>query len=133
MILEKSILLLKTQKADDSSDKYENLLTESGFDVKQGKTLVFNFKNLECLQEKLSNHTSYEGIIFSSPRCVQATYMAVTNTKHVIKLWQSKANFVVGEATYADALKKLHLECRGKETGNSVNLSQYILEGIFFY
>lgn len=129
MILEKSVLLLKTQTTDNSSDKYENLLTENDFNVKQGKTLVFNFKNLETLRNKLLSHTHYEGIIFSSPRCVQATYMASKHTKDIMKPWQSKTNFVVGEATYADALGKLQLECEGKETGNSVNLSQYIVKG----
>lgn len=129
MILKKYVLLLKSQKGDSSNDKYEELLTINGFNVKQGKTLVFDYKNLNNLRERLENHTNYEGIIFSSPRCVQATYLATKDKEDIIPPWHSKTNFVVGEATYQDSLEKLTLKCKGKETGNSIKLSQFILEG----
>lgn len=123
-------MLLKTQKTDNQNDKYENCLNENGFSVKQCKTIIFNFRNLECLEEKLSRPHEYEGIIFSSPRCVQAVHLAVKNEQEIIlKQWQSKDNFVVGEATYKEALETLQLNCKGKQTGNAANLSQFLLQG----
>lgn len=130
MILENCVLLLKSQKGDNQNDKYENCMVESGFSVTQCKTLIFNFRNLGCLEEKLSRPSKYEGIIFSSPQCVQAIYLAVKNGhEDVWKQWHLKTNFVVGEATYKEALEKLQLDCKGKETGNAMNLSQFILTG----
>ncbi|XP_018579114.1 uroporphyrinogen-III synthase isoform X2 [Anoplophora glabripennis] len=128
MIKRKTVLLLKSQNTDASSDKYEDLLTTNGFEVKKVKTLVFDFKNIQVLKEKIINNEAYEGIIFSSPRCVQAVYLALQNDKNVIKAWREKYNFAVGEATYTEALNKLGLECDGKGSGNAVNLSKVILE-----
>lgn len=130
MILENCILLLKSQKGDNQNDKYENCLVENGFSVKQCKTLIFNFINLDCLEVKLSCPHQYEGIIFSSPRCVQAVNLAAKKRQQdILKQWQSKDNFGVGEATYKEAIETLQLNCRGKETGNAMNLSQFILKG----
>lgn len=128
MIKRKSVLLLKSQSTENFADKYEDILTSNGFEVRQVKTLVFEFKNINTLKEKLVNGDAYEGIIFSSPRCVQAVLLAVENDKDIIATWCKKHNFVVGEATYAQALSKLDLECEGKESGNAVNLSKIILK-----
>lgn len=130
MILQKSVLLLKSQK-DSSNDKYEDILVENDFDVIIAKTLVFNFRNLDVLANKLEDYTCFEGLIFSSPRCVQATYLSDKDRK-LLQFWHDKQNFVVGEATYKDAYEKLNLECRGKNTGNALKLSQLILEGNVF-
>ncbi|KAJ8974765.1 hypothetical protein NQ317_008204 [Molorchus minor] len=125
MIKSKSILLLKSQKSSSSSDKYEDILTSNDFKVKQVKTLVFDFKNINVLKENLKR-----SLIFSSPRCVHAVHLAVKHDEDIIKSWQRKHNFVVGEATYKDALDKLNLECEGKESGNASNLSKKIIESI---
>lgn len=133
MVLKNFVLLLKSQKADNQNDKYEDCLAENGFSVKQCKTLIFNFRNLECLREKLSRPDEYEGIIFSSPRCVQAVHLAVKNKEeNFLEQWQLKDNFVVGETTHTEALKRLRLNCMGKETGNAANLSHFILQGRTF-
>ncbi|CAH1171135.1 unnamed protein product [Phaedon cochleariae] len=133
MIIENSVLLLKTQATEGASDKYVDLLIRNNFEVRQVKTLVFQFKNIDALKHKLKNDGDYSGLIFSSPRCVHAVYLATNDTKSLIDSWQSKHNFAVGEATYKDALDKLSLECKGKESGNAVNLSKVIMEEKFIH
>nr|XP_023027700.1 uroporphyrinogen-III synthase-like [Leptinotarsa decemlineata] len=127
MIIEKAVLLLKSRTSGSSPDKYKQLLDIEGFKVSEVKTLVFEFRNIDILREKLDNDTQYEGIIFSSPRCVQSVHLAKTD-KEQLKSWKSKHNFAVGEATSKEALNKLGLECEGKESGNALNLSKVILE-----
>ncbi|KAJ8920147.1 hypothetical protein NQ315_011806 [Exocentrus adspersus] len=128
MIQRKSVLLLKSQTTDGATDKYEELLRTNGFEVRLVKTLVFNFKNLDTLKEKLLASNAYEGVIFSSPRCVQAVVSAVEDDFEVVGAWQAKHNFTVGEATYTEALSKLGLECEGKESGSALNLTKVIVE-----
>uniref|UniRef100_A0A6P7G754 Uroporphyrinogen-III synthase n=1 Tax=Diabrotica virgifera virgifera TaxID=50390 RepID=A0A6P7G754_DIAVI len=120
-----TVLLLKTQ-SNETSDKYAQLLTDNGFQARQVKTLVFQFKNLNILAEKLNKASLYSGIIFSSPRCVQAVKLACQEADINIKDWQSKNNFVVGTATYTEALQSLGFECRGSDSGNAVNLLEYM-------
>ncbi|KAJ8952153.1 hypothetical protein NQ318_018490 [Aromia moschata] len=128
MIRKKSILLLKSQKGDGSGDKYDSLLNSSGFEVRQVKTLVFDFKNIDILREELKNDDNYAGLILSSPRCVHAVYLASEDNKNILHNWKTKYNFVVGETTHKDASEKLNLECEGRESGNAVNLSKLILK-----
>ncbi|KAG5891866.1 hypothetical protein JTB14_015885 [Gonioctena quinquepunctata] len=126
MIIKNSVLLLKSQTGENASDKYQELLNSNGYEVKQVKSLVFEFKNIEILREKLKNVKDYEGIIFSSPRCVKGVCMATIDEVY-LNSWRTKHNFAVGEATYKEALDNLGLECKGKESGNAVNLSKVIL------
>ncbi|XP_030767271.1 uroporphyrinogen-III synthase-like [Sitophilus oryzae] len=126
MIIKNSVLLLKSQNSNDDIDKYEQILKSNKLDVKQVKTLVFNFKNLNSLKVKLENCINYSGIIFSSPRCVQAVHLASENS--LFEKWRDKTNFSVGEETCATALKKLNLVCDGKESGNALCLSKVILQ-----
>ncbi|CAG9830475.1 unnamed protein product [Diabrotica balteata] len=122
-----TVLLLKTQ-SNETSDKYAQLLTDNGFQARQVKTLVFEFKNIELLAEKLNKASLYSGLIFSSPRCVQAVKLAFQEADIDIKDWQLKNNFVVGTATYTEALHSLGFECRGSDSGNAVNLLEYMKE-----
>ncbi|XP_066154190.1 uroporphyrinogen-III synthase-like [Euwallacea fornicatus] len=126
MLAKNTILLLKAQGPNSHQDKYEALLKSKNFEVRQVKTLDFEFKNLDKLLEKVENYDDYSGIILSSPRCVQAVHMCAFSKS--VKAWKSKFNFVVGEATYRDALEKLGMDCRGRDTGNGLTLSKLILE-----
>ncbi|XP_056634430.1 uroporphyrinogen-III synthase-like [Diorhabda sublineata] len=123
-----TVLLLKTQIKEQSVDKYEQLLVANGFAVKQVNTLVFQYKNLELLTKKLNCSDCYSGIIFSSPRCVQAVYLAYQNSQADISSWKLKKNFAVGAATSKEALEKLGLECKGQESGSAENLLNFILK-----
>lgn len=129
-MLKNTVLLLKSNKENEQNDEYENLLTNKGYYVKKCKTLIFKFKNLDLLKQKLHNSNIYTGIIFTSSRCVQAVNLAMKD-KTELREWQSKHNFVVGPSTFKDASEKLQLTCLGKEAGNAARLSEIILEGIF--
>lgn len=126
MIIEKGVLLLKSQRGE-RTDKYEELLTSHGYKVEQVKTLVFEYRNLDELKQKLDNSDEYSGILFSSPRCVHATYLSLAES-NIMDKWLDKWNFAVGEETRKEALNKVGLHCRGSESGNAVNLAKLILE-----
>lgn len=125
-ILLNCVLLLKAEKSEETEDKYEAMLTKAGFDVKHVRTLEFQFKNLEELKEKLFKPDSYSGIIFTTPRSVQATCKALNN-ENLNKRWMLKNNYVVGEATYQHALNDCDLNCKGKESGNAKKLADIII------
>lgn len=125
-VLKKSVLLLKTQKGLIEADQYEKLLISHGFEVKQVNTLIFQFHDLKELAEKLKNYDDYSGMLLSSPRCVEAIYMA-SEGKQLDPSWRTKQNYTVGEATHLAGYQKLGIDCKGKESGNAKNLSQIIL------
>lgn len=128
-VIKNCVLLLKSQKTDENYDKYEELLKQSGYSVRQLKTLTFKYQNLEVLSEKLAIPENYSGIIFSSPRCVHSVHLAL-NGEGLDVRWKSNANFVVGEATFDAAKSKLGLICKGSETGNAENLAELIIKGM---
>ncbi|KAL1505559.1 hypothetical protein ABEB36_005100 [Hypothenemus hampei] len=128
MLIPNSVLLLKSQISDDEQDKYESVLKANNFEVIQVKTLEFEFKNIENLRQKLENSSKYSGLVFSSPRCVEAVVKASENIYNFLDQWTIKENFVVGETTYKAALDRLCLNCLGKDSGNALNLSKFILE-----
>ncbi|XP_044271911.1 uroporphyrinogen-III synthase-like isoform X1 [Tribolium madens] len=123
-LLKNTVLLLKSDTMDD---KYTNLLKATNFKVMIVKTLVFQYKNLEMLREKLLSVDNYSGILLSSPRCVSAVNQTLEK-KQIQELWGHKSNFTVGESTYKEAQDKLGVECQGKESGNAKNLSQIIIQ-----
>ncbi|XP_045473579.1 uroporphyrinogen-III synthase-like [Harmonia axyridis] len=127
IIIEKSVMLLKTQKGLVETDQYKKLLESHGLEVKQVNTLIFKFYNLNELSAKLKNHDDYSGILLSSPRCVEAVYSSL-NEKQLDPSWRTKNNYTVGEATHLAALQRLGIDCRGKESGNAKNLSEIILK-----
>lgn len=123
------VLLLKSEKPNSTPDKYESLLTSHNFKVIQVKTLNFIYKNIHILKEKLLTPDKYEGIIFSSPRCVNSVSQALGKSE-IEALWGQKMNFTVGETTFQDSVEKLGVYCKGKESGNAKNLAQIIIKGI---
>lgn len=125
-IQDKLVFLFKAPKQDEESDKYEVELKENGFHVNQLKTLDFVYKNLELLKQKLEQPKSYNGIIFSSPRCVYGVKNAL-NDFDLHNCWKEKYNYVVGNGTCETALKYLNLSCDGKESGNANNLGDIII------
>lgn len=131
-VMHNTVLLLKSQKTDEITDKYEQLLTKNGYGVHQIKTLIFDYKNLPILAEKLNKPDDYSGIILSSPRCVKAIQLALEN-RGLDTGWWSKENFVVGEATFAAARESLGVVCKGAGTGNANNLAELIISGKFFF
>lgn len=129
-VIKNCALLLKSQKSDGESDKFEVILNEKGYATYYIRTLDFKYSNLQTLANKLWNPDEYSGIIFSSPRCVSAVHQSLAG-KNIDKEWKSKQNFVVGETTGELALKLLDLNCSGAETGNANNLADKIINGSY--
>ncbi|XP_018336370.1 uroporphyrinogen-III synthase isoform X2 [Agrilus planipennis] len=123
------VLLFKAQKGNETENKYEDVLHKNGFKTEQLKSIDFNFINLDKLQEKLMNPDAYQGIIFSSPRCVEGVAKALKRSKLNTE-WKNKHNYVVGEMTYKCAFEDLGLDCMGKDSGNGEKLSAIIIKDV---
>lgn len=112
-------------KAESGSfDKYTKVLHGSEIEVELIPSIEFKFKNIEQLAAKLRSPEAYSGVVFSSPRCAQATKLC----NEELSNWKSKLNFSIGETTYAEALSSLQLETVGKNSGNAQALGEYILK-----
>lgn len=127
MVIKNSVLLLKSRNSDNSEDGYEKILKENNFAVTTINPLGFVFKDLDALKKKLESPDDYSGLIFISPRCVQAAVL-ISESENVMEKWKDKNNFVVGEATYKVVLDQLGLTCSGKNTGNALNLATLIIQ-----
>lgn len=121
----KKVVILKSES--ESSDSYASLLKENNFDAIFVPTLEFGFKNLEQLKNKLHDPDNFSGIIFTSPRSVEACEQAIKDT-HFDKKWKELHNFCVGEVTHNIIHTALDMNTRGKHTGNANNLADYIFE-----
>ncbi|CAH0555863.1 unnamed protein product [Brassicogethes aeneus] len=125
MLIKNLVLLLKTA-TEDATDKYVDIFTKNDFKVRLVKTLDFKFRNLNVLSVLLKNPDDFSGLIFSSPRCVEAVHKSLCNER-IKEEWRNNSNYVVGEKTYDYVLEKLGLVCKGKETGNASNLAKEII------
>ncbi|XP_060525869.1 uroporphyrinogen-III synthase-like [Cylas formicarius] len=125
MTAKNCVLLLKSTSSD-GEDKYKKLLHQNNFNVECVNTLTFQFKNISALSEKLKAPENYEGVLLSSPRCVSALQQASYN--NVLDKWKGKHNFAVGETTWKIALEQLGLDCKGKDSGSAIKLTEVILK-----
>ncbi|KAL5285952.1 UROS family protein [Megaselia abdita] len=121
----KTVILLKSET--DSSDVYGRILEANNFKAIFVPTLGFGFKNLENLKTKLEHPESYSGIIFTSPRSVDAVRGALGPDTPMPEGWFKLFNLSVGEVTHNLAMSTLNqLHTKGKDTGNANNLSDFI-------
>lgn len=119
------VVLFKSES--DGPDKFADLLRESNFDVRSIACLSFQFKNIDLLLKKLNKADDYEGIIFTSPRSVEAVRKATETQSGALDSWKKKSNYSVGDSTSELALSFLHLEPKGKESGNAQRLANLII------
>ncbi|XP_037935179.1 uroporphyrinogen-III synthase-like [Teleopsis dalmanni] len=120
-----TIVFLKSET--ESSDMYNDVLREHGKNVIFVTTLVFCFKNLDDLRAKLLQPDKYSGIIFNSPRSVEAVENAL-NDMELNPGWKLLHNYAVGELTHNLAMQNLQqLFTHGKQSGNAASLSQFII------
>lgn len=125
----KRVVILKSES--ESSDSYTCLLRENNFDPIFIPTLEFRFKNLDILVEKLQAPDTFSGIIFTSPRSVEACEQALnTAATKIDAKWSTLHNYCVGEVTHNLIHVALDLNARGKHTGNANNLSDFIFENL---
>ncbi|XP_032844690.1 uroporphyrinogen-III synthase isoform X2 [Tyto alba] len=101
------VLLLKDPKDKDSGpDPYIKELGLYGFEATLIPVLSFEFISLESLFEKLSHPECYGGLVFTSPRALEAIKICLKEyskneawSKSFKQRWNSKPTYVVGKAT----------------------------------
>ncbi|XP_037726539.1 uroporphyrinogen-III synthase [Drosophila subpulchrella] len=123
---QRTVIIFKSES--ESSDLYAETLERHDFNPVFVPTLSFGFKNLEQLRAKLQTPDKYAGIIFTSPRCVEAVAEALS-LGELPGGWKMLHNYAVGEVTHNLALSSLdQLFTHGKQTGNARALGEYIVD-----
>ncbi|KAF6318034.1 uroporphyrinogen III synthase [Rhinolophus ferrumequinum] len=127
------VLLLKDAKEDDSGqDPYIRELGLYGLEATLIPVLSFEFLSLPSFSEKLSHPEDYGGLIFTSPRAVEAVELCLEEDsktevwkKSLKEKWNAKSVYVVGNAT-ASLVNKIGLDTEGESCGNAEKLAEYI-------
>ncbi|XP_076768354.1 uroporphyrinogen-III synthase isoform X3 [Arvicanthis niloticus] len=127
------VLLLKDAKDDDSGqDPYIQELRLCGLEGTLIPVLSFEFMSLPSLSEKLSHPEGFGGLIFTSPRAVEAVKLCLEKDnkteaweKSLKDRWNAKSVYVVGSAT-ASLVNKIGLDAEGAGSGNAEKLAEYI-------
>ncbi|XP_003794158.1 uroporphyrinogen-III synthase [Otolemur garnettii] len=127
------VLLLKDAKEDDGGqDPYIRELGLYGLEATSIPVLSFEFLSLPSFSEKLSHPENYGGLIFTSPRAVEAVELCLEKDneaevweKSLREKWNAKPVYVVGKAT-ASLVSKIGLDTKGENCGNAEKLAEYI-------
>lgn len=112
-------------RSGDESDPYEEALADAGYRGISVPVLEFEFVHSKELREVLEHPRNYDGMIFTSPRAVDAVASAMSwlPTENVI--WHTKSIFAVGPKTAAE-LRKIGFEPTGDGSGSADMLSEHI-------
>ncbi|XP_072768831.1 uroporphyrinogen-III synthase [Nerophis lumbriciformis] len=133
MFVKMLVLLLKEPRDGDSGpDPYIKELASHGLKATLFPVLSFKFVSLNTLSDKLFQPEKYGGLIFTSPRAVEAVKMCMEERKEewsssVRDKWNTKSVYVVGKATAA-LVCGIGLNPLGKDTGTAEVLSRVIIE-----
>ncbi|NWX42892.1 HEM4 synthase, partial [Steatornis caripensis] len=127
------VLLLKDPKDKDSGpDPYMKALGLYGFEATLIPVLSFEFISLESLFEKLSHPECYGGLVFTSPRALEAIKICLEEnskneawSKSLKQRWNTKPAYVVGKVT-ASLVEEIGLMPQGEKSGNAEKLAEYI-------
>ncbi|XP_047618521.1 uroporphyrinogen-III synthase isoform X2 [Phacochoerus africanus] len=128
------VLLLKDPKEDDDhgQDPYIRELGLYGLEATLIPVLSFEFLSLPSFSEKLSHPEGYGGLIFTSPRAVEAVKLCLEKANKteawktsLKEKWNLKSVYVVGNAT-ASLVSKIGLDPEGENCGNAEKLAEYI-------
>lgn len=117
-------------RAGDESDPYEAGLQEAGYDCECVPVLEFKFVNESELRQALENPRSYDGLVVTSPRAVEALTNAMSWLPTENVLWHTKAMFAVGPRT-ASELRRIGFNPTGEGSGSAEMLSEYIVHQDF--
>ena len=129
----KTVLLLRS--GDESSENiagqeiscaWEKALNDAGFDTHTLPVLTFEYAGEDRLYSLLKQPDQYAGLIFTSPRAVEAFSRAFTESGSSAG-WESKVLFTIGPST-ATAIRTLGYEPEGEHTGSAEELAAYILK-----
>ncbi|NXK97027.1 HEM4 synthase, partial [Formicarius rufipectus] len=127
------VLLLKDPKDKDSGpDLYIKELGLYSLEATLIPVLAFEFLSLESLFEKLSHPECYGGLVFTSPRSLEAIKICLKEnskkeawSKSLKQMWNMKPTYVVGKAT-ASLVEDIGLTPQGERCGNAEKLAEYI-------
>ncbi|KAJ6668966.1 hypothetical protein lerEdw1_007775 [Lerista edwardsae] len=127
------VLLLKDPKeSENEPDPYTKELGLDGLEATLIPVLAFEFISLPTLLEKLFHPEQYHGLIFTSPRAVEAIRLCLKNNskedvwKHRLReKWNAKSIYVVGKAT-AGLVAEIGLMSQGENCGTAEKLAGYI-------
>lgn len=129
------VLLLKEPRDGDSGpDPYIKELASHGHHATLIPVLSFKFVSLNMLTDKLSQPDKHGGLIFTSPRAVEAVRMCLDSEEKrkewnssLKDKWNTKSVYVVGRTTAA-LVQSLGLNPVGEDTGTADVLSRLIIE-----
>ncbi|XP_051771396.1 uroporphyrinogen-III synthase [Ctenopharyngodon idella] len=127
----KVLLLKEPRESENEADPYIKELASCGHTAALIPVLSFKFVSLSELSERLFQPERFGGLIFTSPRAVEAVKICLDSHKHkwdtVKDKWNAKSVYVVGKAT-ASLVEDLGLHPLGEETGTADTLSLLILQ-----
>ncbi|XP_037318863.2 uroporphyrinogen-III synthase [Pungitius pungitius] len=129
------VLLLKEPRDVESGpDPYIKDLATHGHKATLIPVLSFKFVSLNTLSDKLFQPEKYGGLVFTSPRAVEAVKMCLEAEERreewnssIKEKWNSSSIYVVGKATAA-LVGNLGLKALGEDTGTADVLSRLIIE-----
>lgn len=129
------VLLLKEPRDEQSGlDSYIKELESRGHKATLIPVLSFKFVSLSTFSDKLFQPEKHGGLIFTSPRAVEAVKICLEAeerreewNKSIKDKWNTKSIYVVGNATAA-LVKSLGLKPLGEDTGTADVLSRLIIE-----
>ncbi|AWP17890.1 Uroporphyrinogen-III synthase isoform 2 [Scophthalmus maximus] len=129
------VLLLKEPRDGESGpDPYIKELVSHGHKATLIPVLSFKFVSLNTLSDKLFQPEKHKGLVFTSPRAVEAVKMCLEAEERreewnssVKDKWNNKSIYVVGKATGA-LVRNLGLNPLGEDTGTAEVLSRVIIE-----
>lgn len=127
------VLLLKDPREDEcGQDPYIRELGLCGLEATLIPVLSFEFLSLASFAEKLSRPERYGGLIFTSPRAVEAAELCLdTGSKaeawkeSLAEQWNAKPVYVVGKTT-ASLVRRIGLDPQGEDCGNAERLAEHI-------
>ncbi|XP_072312874.1 matrix metallopeptidase-21-like [Eucyclogobius newberryi] len=128
-----NVLLLKEPRDGESGpDPYVKALTTHGHKAALLPVLSFTFVSLKTLSDKIFHPEKHGGLIFTSPRAVEAVRMCVEERlpeweRSVRDEWNAKSVYVVGKATAA-LVQALGLDPLGGDSGTADVLSKLIIQ-----
>lgn len=126
---ERSVLIFKSET--ESNEEYAKELRQHHLNAVFVPVITFGFKSLENLYAKLQRPDDFAGLIFTSPRGVDAVIKSLQghDTQSLLSSWKMLHNYAVGEVTHNKALSELdQLFTHGKKSGNANNLADFIIE-----
>ncbi|KAF4106242.1 uroporphyrinogen-III synthase [Onychostoma macrolepis] len=129
----KVLLLKEPRESEDEADPYIQELASCGHTASLIPVLSFKFVSLDELSERLFEPERFGGLIFTSPRAVEAVKTCLDSQKQrrkwdaVKDKWNEKSVYVVGKAT-TSLVVDLGLNPLGEDTGTADALALLILQ-----